>query len=180
MKDQAKYLREWREKHPNRHKEYIRRYKERHPERVAEQRAKAKARYVSQGSGKFPYCRVSKEEQRRKATITARTWRDKNREKVREVNRKSYHRNKIKNNYGLYSRNYKSKVRAGRDGTITKRELEELLVKQNGRCTVCVELLGRDKEIDHKIPISKGGKHSIGNIQWTCRRCNRVKGNKIL
>ena len=33
--------------------------------------------------------------------------------------------------------------------------------------------------IDHKIPLAKGGKHIIGNIQILCPTCNIKKGAKI-
>ena len=33
-------------------------------------------------------------------------------------------------------------------------------------------------EIDHIIPISKGGKSTYGNLQTLCRKCNYEKGNK--
>jgi 5-methylcytosine-specific restriction endonuclease McrA len=35
-------------------------------------------------------------------------------------------------------------------------------------------------EIDHKVPICKGGTDHIGNLQLLCRRCNRKKGKKEL
>lgn len=35
-------------------------------------------------------------------------------------------------------------------------------------------------ELDHIIPVSKGGMHTYLNTQCACRRCNIKKGNKIL
>lgn len=32
-------------------------------------------------------------------------------------------------------------------------------------------------ELDHIIPLSKGGSHTYANVQCACRRCNGLKGN---
>lgn len=34
-------------------------------------------------------------------------------------------------------------------------------------------------ELDHVIPISKGGSHTMDNLQCLCRRCNNSKGDKV-
>ena len=44
----------------------------------------------------------------------------------------------------------------------------------------CCRKCGRhtdDLEIDHIIPVSKGGKSEPNNLQTLCRRCNKEKGN---
>jgi 5-methylcytosine-specific restriction endonuclease McrA len=33
-------------------------------------------------------------------------------------------------------------------------------------------------ELDHRIPISKGGPHTYGNTQCACRACNLEKSNR--
>lgn len=35
-------------------------------------------------------------------------------------------------------------------------------------------------ELDHIIPLSRGGEHSYRNTQCACRKCNGAKGNQIL
>jgi 5-methylcytosine-specific restriction endonuclease McrA len=35
-------------------------------------------------------------------------------------------------------------------------------------------------QADHVIPISKGGRHSVGNLVPACARCNKSKGAKLL
>ena len=34
-------------------------------------------------------------------------------------------------------------------------------------------------ELDHVIPLSRGGDHIASNVQLLCRKCNRIKNNKI-
>ena len=34
-------------------------------------------------------------------------------------------------------------------------------------------------ELDHIIPLSKGGEHSYRNTQCTCRQCNGAKGSRL-
>lgn len=33
-------------------------------------------------------------------------------------------------------------------------------------------------ELDHRIPLSKGGSHTYNNVQCSCRKCNGKKGNR--
>lgn len=67
------------------------------------------------------------------------------------------------------------------DGTITTEAIDELLKKQNYKCAICktsITLRG-NRHLDHIIPLSKDGIHSINNVQWLCVRCNVKKGNKL-
>lgn len=54
------------------------------------------------------------------------------------------------------------------------------------RCQICgvatpESLRGKNKprspELDHRIPLSKGGGHTYANVQCACRKCNGEKGN---
>lgn len=36
----------------------------------------------------------------------------------------------------------------------------------------------RAPELDHVLPLSKGGSHTWGNVQCACRACNNSKGNR--
>ena len=57
-------------------------------------------------------------------------------------------------------------------------EVRNRILKQYGnKCCYC----GSENklEIDHIIPISKGGREDERNMQVLCKRCNISKGNRI-
>ena len=53
--------------------------------------------------------------------------------------------------------------------------------KLEKRCCYCFKtgttLQGTRLCIDHKIPITRGGGHTLKNLQTVCERCNALKGN---
>lgn len=60
--------------------------------------------------------------------------------------------------------------------------------KANWHCELCFRPTPKDlrgtvhptaPELDHVVPISKGGPHCYANLQCLCRRCNGLKSNKI-
>ena len=69
------------------------------------------------------------------------------------------------------------------DGTITKHSLDTLLQIQNNQCFYCKKdlslLTDREVHLDHYIPLSKGGAHSITNVVWSCSSCNLQKNASI-
>ena len=69
------------------------------------------------------------------------------------------------------------------DGTITKDTRTKLFEMQNEKCYYCDKLLDRNirgsVHLDHFIPISKGGVHSITNVVWACKECNLAKGDTL-
>jgi len=57
---------------------------------------------------------------------------------------------------------------------------DEVFKRDNNKCQLrldgCTEVA---EEVDHIIPVSKGGLNSIENLQASCRYCNRKKSNKL-
>jgi len=52
--------------------------------------------------------------------------------------------------------------------------------RDNSTCQICGKHL-RDEEIelDHRIPLSKGGSSEEANLRVTCRKCNRRKSDRV-
>lgn len=62
------------------------------------------------------------------------------------------------------------------ENTLTQQEWQDILKKFDYKCAYC----GTDEkiEMDHVIPISKGGPHTKNNVVPACRFCNASKGNR--
>ena len=51
--------------------------------------------------------------------------------------------------------------------------------RQSGRCAYCGRRIAQaDSEVEHKVPLSRGGSNSLSNLPVACTSCNREKGNK--
>ena len=64
-------------------------------------------------------------------------------------------------------------------------DLREAIKKRdNYTCCICGNSVYKEPnlllEVDHIIPVSKGGVTEASNLQTLCWRCNREKGNNII
>jgi 5-methylcytosine-specific restriction endonuclease McrA len=55
--------------------------------------------------------------------------------------------------------------------------IEEVKSMMKRPCFYCGE---ESKHIDHIVPLSRGGRHSIGNLIQACASCNLSKSNKFI
>ncbi|SRR6266702_1233197 len=63
-------------------------------------------------------------------------------------------------------------------GTFTKQDVQNMLKGQKGKCALCKQRLVK-YEVDHIIPLSRGGSNWPYNLQLLCRSCNRRKHDKL-
>lgn len=73
---------------------------------------------------------------------------------------------------------------AGQRALMTAKLREKIKFRDNFSCRVCGLSVAMEKnlllEIDHIIPLAKGGITSERNLQTLCWKCNRSKGSKIV
>lgn len=62
-------------------------------------------------------------------------------------------------------------------GKVTNRMRFAIYKRDGNRCRKCGST--RNLEVDHIIPIAKGGKSTMDNLQTLCHRCNVKKGANI-
>jgi 5-methylcytosine-specific restriction endonuclease McrA len=104
--------------------------------------------------------------------VADREWRDRNREKVRSIQRRQNH------------------LRRGVCGSYTDKQLNARIDFYGGRCYLCgcdwralptkanAAPGERYKTIDHVIPVSKGGSSWPANLRPFCNACNSSKNAK--
>ena len=113
---------------------------------------------------------------------------EKNRERVKKFYWANHEASKLRKK-AASSRYKKSHPEVGRQSTnrrrvrkigngvfkIIPKDLQRL---QRTPCQECGTM--KKLSIDHVVPISKGGTHSIGNLQSLCIHCNSSKNNKFI
>ncbi len=123
-----------------------------------------------------------REENKEKLTIYAKQYREKNTEKIKKYYKTE--KGKIASSNARHKRRFlKLKTMDGSIPTnmtcpLTK-ELQSLLTKQDNKCYLCNTDISNAKHLDHWIPLSKGGRHSIDNVIWLCPTCNLQKSAKV-
>ncbi len=66
---------------------------------------------------------------------------------------------------------------------MTAKLRKEILERDNYTCQVCGNSIYNEPnlllEVDHIVPVSKGGETTAANLQTLCWKCNRNKSNKL-
>lgn len=105
-------------------------------------------------------------------------------EKIKASQRKCYKKNGNENQKKRLAKmkaedpwRYKAnRIHPSVKGKLNKNDLKSIWDRQNGKCA----LTGRELEIfsmelDHIVPLAKGGSSTIDNLQWTCKEANQAK-----
>lgn len=90
-----------------------------------------------------------------------KAWRDSHHDVLLELKRVGGHRRRAR------------KLNAG--GSHTRQEIQDLMVKQRGKCVYCKTKIDKSYHADHIVALAKGGNDHITNIQLLCPTCNMRK-----
>jgi 5-methylcytosine-specific restriction endonuclease McrA len=60
---------------------------------------------------------------------------------------------------------------------VTTKIKEELFINYNNQCNFCGDPGTKKIQADHRIPVIRGGKNNIENLQPLCSHCNIIKRN---
>ena len=163
-------------------REYNRRYEERHPERARElRRARSKeyrrrhpdlvaAHNKAYRETHHAQCRAKEREyaeaHRQERNCSTRKWQTTHHDRMIELSRVSKQR-------------YRAR-KAAVGGTFNADDIGIMLTNQKGRCWWCgKKTLAKGYQIDHRIPLSKGGDNNPSNLVLACPTCNRRKLSKL-
>ncbi len=181
------YAVEWRKKNPERIKEITRGVRARRKEkRRAEWRAWA-ARNKATLTAKAKARRHANPEQfnARKRALYIR-----NRKKILAANARwqKAHPEIMRKHKSAYSKKYPEKIlaqvhkRRARLHRATVSDCSETIsaLRKIKKCSYCCEEIMGTTQVDHVVPISRGGRHAPDNLAPSCLRCNSSKGTKLL
>lgn len=146
------------------------------------------------------------EENRERITANARAYRERNREKISAKQREyrlthmEYFRDKARafraahpERHRALARKYRkahmaevlvrNRRRRARErnapGQITKADVDRQYKAQRGKCWYCLCDISKKYEIEHMVPLSRGGTNYANNIVLACSKCNRSKSDKL-
>lgn len=176
-------------------KRAIKKWKLNNPQKVKESNIRCAKRYYKKNKESIK-ARVSAYSKTKIGMVVAKKaqkkFNENNQERVSEIKKNSREKNRL--NYNKYQAEYmrKPEIRAKHivynqnrinkiisDGTITPKAIKSIYVKQNGKCAISGKSLEKGYHIDHIIPVSKKGRHTITNIQLLFPSINLRKSNKL-
>lgn len=75
-------------------------------------------------------------------------------------------------------RNRRARLRNA-EGKHSVQDIQEIMVLQRCKCANCAASLKLGYHIDHRVPISRGGRNDRNNLELLCPTCNVKKSAKL-
>lgn len=121
------------------------------------------------------------------ATAQGKKWRDSNpqayqaflaQDKERGTARAKAFNRANPERHSLANRRCRAK-KSGAKGDHTVEDIALQFLAQNGLCLYCKQEISNSYDIDHVVPIARGGSNGPENIVVACASCNRSKADKL-
>lgn len=96
---------------------------------------------------------------------------------IRKIQKADSNDNILIFNYKCQAKASDANSRVENTITIDKHDVLNALKRTSFKCTYCGSGLSPSKwQLDHVVPLSKGGENSSINITPSCKECNQMKG----
>lgn len=137
--------------------ERARKYREANPEKA---KARSRKWYVANRE-KVLLSQRGRKSNPEEARVRKRKWRAANPEKARaELRRRRAHKRNA-------------------EGDHTGADIQRQYKAQKGKCYYCKAPAGKDYQVDHVVPLSRGGSNDPANLVIACRSCNASKSDRL-
>jgi hypothetical protein len=102
-------------------------------------------------------------------------YREQHREHLSAMQRRDYRKDPLpwKN-----ARDRRRALLAQGAGVVTSADWRKLVARFDGRCAYCGQRC--TPTMEHVVPLSRGGRHAIGNLIPACLKCNLSKNNRFI
>ena len=141
--------------------EYANKYQKANPE--IHRKANRKY-YFTHSERNKEYYQKNKKKFISKAKIWMKKLKEENPEKYKALKKSIKHRRRV--------------LEAKAEGYFTAKDIQNLYNDQHGKCYYCKKDLNNNYDIDHKIPLVRGGTNWPNNLCCSCSKCNRNKFTK--
>jgi len=156
--DKPDYFRNWQIQNREKTNEAARRYRERNPEKI---RAAVRNSRLRHHEERLERDKEYKRKNKERIAKQVKRRREANLQSYREADRRHSHMRRA--------------WQRGSGGSYTEADIQRLYEKQGGRCLYCETELNGTYEVDHFIPLKRGGWNSPDNLALACPYCNRKK-----
>jgi len=183
-KQNKEYITNYQKEYAKQNKKAIADYQKEYVRQNKEFLAKKNIEYRKQNKESIKINKEKWYKQNKKAKIEyQKEYAKQNKEAVSKY-KKEYAKTEIGRLAKKNSENKRRKIKvASADGTVPQKmtypltkELQELLHIQDYKCNNCrCDITNNNHHLDHHVPLSKGGIHSISNVVFLCPPCNLKK-----
>ena len=165
------YLKKYREENKERIKELHKKWCEDNKEKVKEHKKKWREENkekLKEGKKKWY------EENKEKIIEQSKRYREENKETIREWKKKYF----LTNPYAKKTQKHRRRARQkNASGYSTKEQIQARFDYHGNKCYYCGDSSSR-LEIEHRIPLARGGSNWPANIVPACNHCNNKKHTK--